>query len=108
MVEVFSWHFPWLYVDGEATSIVVRPGRFAAHPVALWNVTGNGHFTTVVVEPGAPWPVEVRLDGDLGVLRVVPGELLGEEDGVRPDVLDRWRARRDRVAALSAPSADVA
>ena len=49
-----------------------------------------GRFQTIVVAAGEQWPVEVRLDGDLGALRVVAASELGPGDGVRPDVARRW------------------
>lgn len=94
MTAMLKWRHPWLYVDGEPTSPFICLDTWARHPVARWRSTTAGFFETVVVPAGDPWPVEVRLDADLGTLRVIPGEHLRPEDGVRPDVLDRWLARR--------------
>ena len=64
------------------------------HPVATWRVDLVGDVETVVVPPGGPWPQEVRVDTGSRPLRVVAPDHLGEDDGVRPDVLQRWRERQ--------------
>lgn len=83
-----------LYVDGELSSPVTRASTLARHPEAEWQLGWVGTFSTTVVGPGGSWPAEVRLAGEEGPLRVVVAEDLGPEDGVRPDVMERWLARR--------------
>lgn len=81
----------WYYDDdGRATSPVVRPEHVTRHRTAQWQVHLVGRFETTVVSPGDQWPLEARLDGDLGPLRVVAAHTLGPDDGVRPDVARRW------------------
>ena len=84
----------WYYDDGRATSPVVRPELITRHPTASWQINLVGRFETTVVVSGDNWPVEVRLDGDLGPLRVVAPHTLGPDDGVRLDVAQRWRDLR--------------
>lgn len=84
----------WLYVDGEPCSPVIRPETFARHPTARWKLTLVGYLDTVLVPAGGTWPEEIRLDRDLGPLRVVPARDLGPGDGVRPEVLAHWLARQ--------------
>lgn len=83
-----------LYVDGELSSPVTRASTLVRHPEAEWQLGWVGTFSTTVVAPGGSWPAEVRLSGEEGPLRVVVAEDLGPEDGVRPDVMERWLARR--------------
>lgn len=84
-----------LYVDGELTSPRVAPRHLRGE--ALWLLRNVGHLRTRLVEPLQDWPREVRVDAGPGVrLRVVAPEDLGLGDGVRPEVLARWLARRDR------------
>lgn len=80
----------WYYDDGRPTSPVVRPELITRHRTASWQIHLVGRFETTVVSAGDDWPVEVRLDGDLGALRVVAAHTLGPSDGVRPDVAQRW------------------
>ena len=80
----------WYYDDGRPCSPVVRPEHLTRHPTAQWKAHLVGRFQTIVVAAGEQWPVEVRLDGDLGALRVVAASELGPDDGVRPDVARRW------------------
>ncbi len=61
----------WYYDDGRATSPVVRPELITRDTTASWRIHLVGRFKTTVVASGEHWPVEVRLDGDLGPLRVV-------------------------------------
>ncbi|MEX2289271.1 MAG: helix-turn-helix transcriptional regulator [Mycobacteriales bacterium] len=90
-----------LYVDGELSSPTTRASTLVRHPEAEWRLGWVGTFSTTVVGPGGSWPAEVRVDGEEGPLRVVVAADLGPDDGVRPDVLERWLARRltDRAAA---------
>ncbi|MGI8537553.1 MAG: helix-turn-helix domain-containing protein [Mycobacteriales bacterium] len=93
LAELLHRRGAWIYEDGEPRSLAIRPATFGRHRTARWKLNLVGCFETVVVEPGQPWPVECRLDGDLGALRVVPAEYLGPDDGVRPDVLAHWLSR---------------
>jgi len=93
MTEVLKPRHCWRYVDGRPAAAVIRRNTWENHPVARWRSSTAGTFETVVVPRGHPWPLEVRVDGDLGTLRVIPAEHLVPEDGVRSDVLARWLAR---------------
>lgn len=86
-------HFITILEDGEFRGLEVRPGTFARNPRATWRVKLVGVFTTIVVPPGDPWPAEVRIDGEEGPLRVLTPGQLTVEDGVRPELLERWLAR---------------
>jgi len=87
-----------LRVDGQLTSPTIRPSTLLRHPQAEWELRLVGSFSTTVVPPGQPWPSEVRTPGPEGPLRVVPADQLGPEDGVRPEILERWLALRRRAA----------
>jgi transcriptional regulator with XRE-family HTH domain len=99
VAALFHRHFATLLEEGAFCGLEVRPGTFARHPTATWRVTLVGRFDTCVVPPGTPWPPEVRIDAEAGPLRVVVPEQLGEQDGVRPELLARWLARRSAGAA---------
>lgn len=87
--------FATLLEDGVFCGLHVRPGTFARHPTATWRINLVGRFETYVVPPGEPWPAEVRIDTEASPLRVVPPETLTDaRDGVRPELLRRWLARR--------------
>ena len=88
----------FLYVDGHPTSPEIRPSTLLRHPQAEWVLRLVGSFSTTLIPPGDPWPTEVRLPGPEGPLRVIPAEHLAEDDGVRPEILERWSALRRRAA----------
>ena len=94
VAALFHRHAATILEDGEFCGLEVRPGTFARHPTATWRVRLVGVFDTVVVAPGDDWPAEVRTDAEKGPLRVVTGDRLGDDDGVRPELLARWLARR--------------
>ncbi len=91
---LFHRHFATILEEGEFCGLEVRPGTFARNPRAIWRVRLVGRFDTCVVPPGTAWPAELRIDGESGPLRVVTPEQLGADDGVRPELLARWLARR--------------
>ena len=81
----------FLYVDGHPTSPEIRPSTLRRFPQAEWVLRLVGSFSTTLVPPGQQWPIEARLAGPEGPLRVVPAEQLTPDDGVRPEILERWR-----------------
>ena len=94
LAAALTREFACILEDGVFCGLDVRPGTFARNPRATWRVNLVGRFDTYVVPPGDPWPTEVRVDGNDGPLRVVAPEGLTEQDGVRPELLQRWLARR--------------
>lgn len=94
VAELFHRQFATILEEGVFCGLEVRPGTFARNPTATWRVNLVGCFDTCVVAPGTPWPREVRVDADAGPLRVAAPDDLTSEDGVRPEVLLRWRQRR--------------
>lgn len=94
VAALFHRHFATILEEGTFCGLEVRPGTFARNPTARWRVNLVGVFDTVVVAPGDDWPAEVRIDAPEGPLRVVAADQLGEDDGVRPELLGRWLARR--------------
>lgn len=94
LAELLRERIAFLYVDGQPTSPDIRPSTLVRHPEAEWVLRLVGSFSTTLVPAGGSWPAEVRLDSEQGPLRVVPAADLGPEDGVRPEILARWLARR--------------
>jgi transcriptional regulator with XRE-family HTH domain len=86
--------FACILEDGQFCGLQVRAGTFARNPTATWRINLVGQFETVVVPPGQAWPAEIRIDTDAAPLRVVAPDSLTEQDGVRPELLARWLARR--------------
>lgn len=87
--------FATILEDGQFCGLHVRAGTFARNLTATWRINLVGQFETYVVPPGDSWPAEVRVDMEEGpALRVVTPETLTERDGVRPELLRRWLARR--------------
>lgn len=87
--------------EGQWSSPNIRPSHLRGqHPE--WLLRDVGRFATRLVPSGEPWPREVRVVTSVAhsdperrvLLRVVPAEDLGPEDGVRPEVLERYLARR--------------
>ncbi|MCY7364213.1 MAG: helix-turn-helix domain-containing protein [Frankiaceae bacterium] len=94
-------HIALFYYEGQLSSPNIRPAHLRG-PQPEWLLRNVGRFATRLVLPGEPWPREVRIaaaaehevqDAQV-LLRVVPAEDLGPGDGVRPEVLDRFLARR--------------
>jgi transcriptional regulator with XRE-family HTH domain len=94
LAELLRERIAFLYVDGHPTSPEIRPSTLLRHPQAEWVLRLVGSFSTTLVPPGGQWPAEVRMAGPEGPLRVVPAEHLTVEDGVRPEILERWSALR--------------
>ena len=94
LAEILRKDIAFLVVDGHPTSPLIRPETLRRHPEAEWVLRLVGPVSTTVVPAGDPWPAEVRVEGPDGPLRVVLPENLTVEDGVRPELLDRWLARR--------------
>jgi hypothetical protein len=67
-----------------------------------------GSFSTTLVPPGDQWLAEVRTAGPERPLRVVPVEHLTSEDGVRPEILERWSALRSSSGTLRSAASTAA
>ena len=92
LAALFRRHYARLVVDGQSMGLEVTVGAFRRNPRAEWDLRHHGRTAVWLTAPGE-WPVQRRLDSDLGTLHVVPAECLTEDDGVRPAVLERWRRR---------------
>jgi hypothetical protein len=92
--ELLRERIAFLYVDGHPTSPEIRPSTLLRHPQAEWVLRLVGSFSTTLVPPGDQWLAEVRTAGPERPLRVVPVEHLTSEDGVRPEILERWSVLR--------------
>lgn len=96
LADLLRERIAFLYVDGSPTSPEIRPSTLVRHPQAEWVLRLVGSFSTTLIPPGEQWPTEVRMAGPEGPLRVVPAERLGPEDGIRPEILQRWLVLRGR------------
>jgi transcriptional regulator with XRE-family HTH domain len=94
LAKLLTSHFATILEDGRFCALHASRGTFARNPTATWRINLIGRFETYVVPPGDAWPQEVRVDAEAGPLRVAVAEQLGEADGVRPELLARWLARR--------------
>lgn len=78
---------------GHAVGASYDPTMLQRHPDSSWVARGAEFRLTVLGETQA-WPTEVRMAGKDGPLRVLAPAEVGEDEGVRPEVLQRWRERR--------------
>jgi transcriptional regulator with XRE-family HTH domain len=92
-----------LQEEGGFFGVELGPPILRRHPEARWFVRDVGTFTTRLVPAGEPWPAAERVDTPDGPLRVVPATNLGLDDGVQPEVLDRWVAVRAKRAPRAVP-----
>lgn len=129
LAALLKRHIALFLCEGQFSSPIIRPEHLRG-PEPEWLLRNIGRFATVLVRPGDPWPREVRLDGGAAPgdpdedpdggsdadpdgpaagpavavrLRVVAPEDLGPADGVRPEVLDRYLARRGLAATRAGP-----
>lgn len=82
-----------LLEDGRPVGASYDPAMLQRHRDSSWVVRGV-QFRLTVLDQTQAWPTEVRMSGRDGPLRVLAAAELGEQEGVRPEVLQRWLERR--------------
>jgi hypothetical protein len=83
-----------LVEDGRPVGASYDPAMLQRNADRTWLLHGVQFRLTVLDEAAQEWPVEMRVPGPQGPLRVLAASELTEADGVRPEVLARWRDRR--------------
>jgi transcriptional regulator with XRE-family HTH domain len=83
-----------LVEDGRPVGASYDPKMLQRNPDRTWLLHGVQFRLTVLDEDADGWPVEVRVPGETGPVRVVAPADLTDADGVRPEVLARWLERR--------------
>jgi transcriptional regulator with XRE-family HTH domain len=90
-------------IDGERATVRPREGLLL-DPRVRWLSGPDGGYRVRLLDDGVAGPPEQRLWAEDGaVLRVLAPSELRPEDGVRAEVLDRWR-RRPRGGAGPVPA----
>lgn len=87
-----------LLENGRPVGAAYDAAMLERHPDSEWQLAGVA-FRLTVLPTGDPWPAEQRLTARDQPLRVLAPQELGEQEGVRPDVLRRWLARQPGSAA---------
>jgi transcriptional regulator with XRE-family HTH domain len=83
-----------LIEDGRPVGASYDPMMLQRNADRTWLLHGVQFRLTVLADDAEGWPVEVRVPGRTGPLRVLAPAELTEADGVRPEVLARWLVRR--------------
>lgn len=78
-----------LIEDGRPVGASYDPEMLQRNADRTWALLGVP-FRLTVLDDTQAWPTEVRVMGSDGPLRVLAPTELGEDDGVRPEVLARW------------------
>lgn len=90
--------FARLVIEERVSGVLANPRVVRYEGGCLWAVQDVGRFTTGLVPPDGPWPPAQPVPTPRGTLHVTPPDaLVAVEDGVRPDVLARWRDWHGRL-----------